>query len=157
MIKRRALAIALLGLRIRTNQPVEIARLKLVSFARQCSEITHPIVARPAVKEIPKHQCRQRGVAASTAAPHDHPFVIDQPLCNEEFSAINTVIDVDDTPVEVQAITKSASKAGAAAMVDVEHRDPAARPELRGQIKHAGGRGGRTAVAFNQEWWPLVA
>src|SRR6266566_7167140 len=156
MIKRRALAIALLCLWIRTNQPVEIARLKLVSFARQCSDITHPVVARTAVKEISKHQCRQRGVAASTAAPDDHPFVIDQPLCNEEFSAIDAVIDVNHTPVEVQAITKSASKAGAAAVVDVEHRDPATGPELRGQIEHARGRAGRTAMTFNQEWWQFV-
>jgi hypothetical protein len=111
-----------------------------VRFARQRSEITYPVIARTAVKEILEYQRRQRGVAARTAASDNDSLVIHQPFCNEEFSAIDTVIDVNNPPVEVQAIPKSAAKAGAAAMVDVKHRDSAAGPELRGQIEHARGR-----------------
>ena len=66
-----------------------------MSFARQCSDITYPVVARTAMKEIPKNQCRQCGVAASTATPDDDTFVIDKSLCNEEFSTIDTIIDVN--------------------------------------------------------------
>jgi hypothetical protein len=39
----------------------------------------------------------------------------------------------------VQAITKRAAKAGATAVVDVEHRNPTARPELRCEVEDARG------------------
>ena len=72
-----------------------------MSFARQGGDITNPIVTRAALKEIAKSQRRQCGVAASTSTPDDDAVVIDQPLCNEEFGAVDAVIDIDDPPVEV--------------------------------------------------------
>jgi hypothetical protein len=77
-------------------------------------DIIHPVVTRAAVEEISKHQRRQRGVASGTATPDDDAVVIDQTLCNEEIGTIDTVIGIDDAPVQVQAIAKGAAEAGSA-------------------------------------------
>jgi hypothetical protein len=110
-----------------------------VSFARQRGDITNSIITCSALKEIPKHQRRQRGVAASTATSDDDAIVIDQTLCNEEFGTIDTIININDAPIKVQAIAVGAAKAGTAAIVDVEDGDPAAGPKLRGQVENARG------------------
>jgi hypothetical protein len=75
--------------------------LKFVGFPRQHREMTDPIVTRTALKEITKSQRRQCGVAASAATLDNDPVVIDNSLRCEEFSAVDTVIDVDDIPVEM--------------------------------------------------------
>src|SRR6266567_3813936 len=155
VIKRRALTIALLLPRIRADQPVEIARLEFVSVAGKRGGVADPIVARAALKEVPENQRRQRGVAPGTAAADDTALLVHQPLRDQEFCAVDAVVDIDDAPVQVQALTKGAAEAGAAAVIDVEHRDPAAGPELGGEIERARGRGGRTAVALDQERRPF--
>ena len=51
----------------------------------------------------------------------------------------------------MQSLPIGAAEAGAAAVIDIEHRDPAARPELGPEVERARGRGGRTAVAFDHQ------
>src|SRR5262249_16597301 len=58
MIKRRALAITRLLLRIRSDQPVEIARLELVGVAPERAAVAHAVIPGSALKEVPEGQRR---------------------------------------------------------------------------------------------------
>src|SRR5262249_57306014 len=59
VIERRALAIARFLLRIRSDQPVEIARLELVGVARERGDVAYAVIASPALNEVPQGQPRQ--------------------------------------------------------------------------------------------------
>src|ERR1700730_32067 len=109
-MERRAFPIALLLLRIRPDQPIEITRLKLVRVARQGGGIAHPVVTCAALKEIPKDQRPQRGVATGAAAADDDAPLVHQALRNEELGAVDTVVDIDDAPVAAQAVTIGAAE-----------------------------------------------
>src|SRR5262249_37320635 len=123
-----------------------------VGFARQRRDITNSVITCAALKEIPKHQRHQRGIAASTATSDDNAVMIDQPLCNEEFGTIDTIVNINDAPIEVQAIAVGASKTATAAVVDVQDGDPTARPKLRGQVENARSRSRLTPLAVNKDW-----
>src|SRR6202011_2241109 len=84
------------------------------------------------------------------AADHDAPRVHPFPR-REEFCAVDAVVDVDNAPIAVQALAIGPAEAGAPAVIDIEHRDAATGPELRGQIERARGRAGGTAVALDQQ------
>ena len=56
----------------------------------------------------------------------------------------------------VQAIAIRPAVAGAAAVVDVEHGEAAAGPELDLRIEHIRRRAGRTAVGDHQQRRPLA-
>src|SRR5207302_657126 len=135
--KRRALAIALLFLRKGADQPVQISRLEFVRVACERRGVAHAIVTGPALKKVTEHQRGERRVAAGAAAGDDAPILVNRALPDQEFRAVDTVVDVDDTPVAVQSLPIGAAEAGAAAVIDIEHRDPAARPELGAEVERA--------------------
>src|SRR5215475_8596707 len=84
VIERRAFAVARLLLWIRSDQPVEIARLELVGVARERGDVAHAVIAGPALKEVAEGQRRQGRVAAGAAAADDASHGIDSPLRCEE-------------------------------------------------------------------------
>src|SRR5262245_57383666 len=131
VIERRPLAVALLHRRIGPDEPVEITRFELVSVAGKRDRIAHAIVARAPCEEIAEHQRGERGVAAGAAAGDDGALRIDQTLLGEKPGAVYAVVDIDDPPVAVETLAVLAPKTGAAAVVDIEHGDAAAGPELR--------------------------
>src|SRR5262245_29256906 len=63
VIERRALPVARFLWRIRSDQPVEIARLELMRVTRERGDVAHAVIASPALKEMAKGQRRQRRVA----------------------------------------------------------------------------------------------
>src|SRR5262249_52706100 len=95
VIERRALAIARFLLRIRSDQPVEIARLELMGVAREGSDVAHAVMTSPALKEVAEGQRRQRRVAAGAAAADDASLAVDPPLRCEEPRAGDAIVDVD--------------------------------------------------------------
>src|SRR6516165_9215791 len=135
--ERRAFAIALFFLRIGSNEPIEIARFELVGIARERSRVAHAVVACAALEEIPKHERRKRRVASGAAAGNDDALVVDGALAGQEFRAVDAVIDVDDAPVSIEPLPIGAAETGTAAVIDIEHRNPAARPELRAEVERA--------------------
>src|SRR6516162_4872978 len=155
MIEWRALAIACFLLRIESDQPVEIARLELVGVARKRSDVAHPVIARPALKEVAEGQCRQRRVPAGAAAADDTSLPINPSLHVEESSTGDTIVDIDNAPVQLETVAVGAAKTGAAAVVHVKHRNAAAGPILNTQIERARRSGSRPAVALDQERRPL--
>src|SRR5262244_237347 len=151
VMERRALAIARFLLRIRSDQPVEIARLELVGVARERSDVAHAVIAGPALKEVAEGQCRQGRVAAGAAAADDASLAVDPPLRRQEPRAGDAIVDVDHAPIQLQTVAVGAAEAGASAVVHVEHRDAAARPILNAQIERARCGGRRSAVALDEK------
>src|SRR5262245_4804711 len=156
VIERRALAIARFLLRIRSDQPVEIARLELMGVAREGSDVAHAVMTSPALKEVAEGQRRQGRVAAGAAAADDASLAVDPPLRCEEPRAGDAIVDVDHAPTQLQTVAVGAAEPGASAVVHVEHRNAAARPVLNAQIERA--RGGRRwpAVALDEKRRPLL-
>src|SRR5262249_30667362 len=141
LIERRALAIARLLLRIRSDQPFEIARLELVGIACERGDVAHAVIARPALKEAAKGKGRKSGDAAGAPAADDASLAVDPPLRCEEPRAGDAIVDVDHAPTQLQTVAVGAAEPGASAVVHVEHRNAAARPVLNAQIERApGGR-----------------
>src|SRR5262249_7924164 len=144
VIERRALAIARFLLRIRSDQPVEVARLELMGVARERSDVAHAVIASPALKEVAEGQPRQRRVAA---AADDASLAVAPPLRCEDPRAGDAIVDVDHAPVQLQTVAVGAAESSASAVIHVEHRNAAAGPILNAQIECA--RGGRC--------WPPMA
>src|SRR6185312_3953673 len=132
-------------------QPVEIARLELVRGARQRGRIADAVVAGAALEDIVERERDERRVATRAAAGDDAAVAVDQPLVGEESGSVDAVVDVDDAPLPVQPVAVLAAIAGAAAVVDVEHRDAAAGPVLGPQVEGARGGRGRAAVTLDEE------
>src|SRR5262249_53084455 len=128
MIERRALAIARFLLRIGSNQPVEIARLKLVGVTRERGDVTYAVIASPALKELAESQRRQSRVAAGAAPADDASLAVDPPLRCEEPCAGDGIVDVNHAPIQLQTVAIGAAESSASAVVHVEHRNAAARP-----------------------------
>src|SRR5712671_7071768 len=155
-MNRGSLAIALLRFGKRPDQPVEISRLELVGIARQRRSIADAVIACPSLEEVAKGERREGGVASRAAAADDDALGVHQSLPREIFGAIHAVVHVHDAPTELKPVTVFASKSGTAAVVDVEHRNAAAGPELDTEIERARRRGGWAAVTFYKQGWPLV-
>src|SRR5262245_16390787 len=137
VIERRALAIARFLLRIRSDQPVEIARLELVGVARERGDVAHAVIAGSALKEVAEGQRRQRRVAAGAAAADDASLAVDPPLRCEEPRAGDAIVDVDHAPVQLQTAAVGAAESSASAVIHVEHRNAAAGPILNAEIEGA--------------------
>ena len=71
-------------------------------------------------------------------------------------AAVDAVIDVHDAPVPKEPLPVGAAETGAAAVIDIEHRNTAARPELGTEIERARRRGRWAAMTFNKQGRPLV-
>src|SRR5258708_18641616 len=138
------------------DQPVEISRLELVGIACQRRRIADAVIACPALEEVAKGERRESGVAAGAAAADDDAPSVHPSLSRQILGAIHAVVHVYDAPTELKPVTVFASKPGTAAIVDVEHRNTAAAPELDTEIERARGRGGPAAMTFDQQGRPLV-
>src|SRR5262249_33205706 len=147
VIERRALAIARFLLWIRSDQPVEIARLELMGVARERGDVAHAVMASPALKELAEGQRCQSRVAAGAAAADDASLAVDPSLRGEAPRAGDAIVAVDHAPFQWKTGAVGAAESGASAVVHVEHRNAAAGPELNAQIECA--RGGRR--------WPPMA
>src|SRR6516164_2500301 len=112
VIKRRALAIARLLLRIRSDQPVEVARLELVGVARERSDVAHAVIASPALKEVAEGQRCQGRVAAGATAADDASHAINPPLRFQEPRAGDAIVDVDHAPIQLQTVAVGAAESG---------------------------------------------
>ena len=132
---RRALPVALGHRRIRSDEPVDVARLELVRVARERLEVADPV---PADARRRTHRGR-RGRAASCSrrrSPFDRqPVAVDIAALDEEAGGGDGVVDIDDPPRDRRAAAIRPAVAGAAAVVDVDDRDAATRQQLDAQLE----------------------
>src|SRR5919202_1469914 len=81
-------------------------------------------------EDVGLREREQRRVPARAPAGDRQPLRIDAPAVGEEARRRDGVLDVDDAPAAAQSLEVLAAEPGRAAVVQVEERDPAARPEL---------------------------
>src|ERR1700730_1528682 len=105
-------------------------RLEFMGILGQCGEVANAVVARPALKHLTEGQRRQRGEPTSTASGDDQAGRIYSSAIDQKLGTVDTVVNIDAAPVQVQAVAVRAAVAGAATVVDVEHGDTSAGPEL---------------------------
>ncbi len=141
---------------IRTDERIEVARFEFVRVLRQHLDIADPVVAGTGRERVVKGQCRQRGVAAGAAPADDQALGIGLTPGDKLQRPVDAIGDVHEAPASLQAIAIRAPKAGAAAVVDVEDRKPAAGPELNARVEDITGSGCRAAVAQDHQRRPLI-
>src|SRR6478672_4213948 len=110
-----------------------------MGIARKRSDIAHAVITGAATEHIVEHERREGCVAAGAAATDHHTIGIDAPALSQKFCTINTVVDVDDAPVELKSIPVGAAKTAATSVIHVKHRNAAARPVLDAEVECRGG------------------
>src|SRR5262249_39647225 len=132
-------------------QPIEIARLEFVRVARQRGDIADPVIAGPALEDVMARERRQHRIAAGAAAgDHGAPAIGEAPG-GDVPRRVDAIGDIEDTPAAFERSAMGPAIPGAAAVIDIEHGDAAAGPELDAEAEHARGPGGRTAMALDDE------
>src|SRR4030095_2861136 len=121
-MNRRPFAIYLSRLRVWADQRVEIPRLEFVRVLGERLDVAHPVVAGAGAKHLGvKRQRGQRRVPAGAPAADDEPVGIGSSLLDEVSCGVDVVVDIDDSPVPVEALAILAAVPGAATAVDTHH------------------------------------
>ena len=96
----------------------------------QCFEIAHAVVAGPGLEHIAKRKRAQRRIATGAAAVNHQAIAVNFAKTRQKLRAVYAIVHVNDSPLPIQPFAISSSIAGAAAVVHVEDREPAAGPIL---------------------------
>src|SRR5207302_7032292 len=110
-----------------------------------------PIITGAALEDVATGERRQDRIAAGAAAGDDGALAIGQPLSDDVAGGVDAIVDIDDAPGALQAFAIGAAIPRAAAVIDVEHSDAAARPVLDPEAQNARCRGRRAALAFDDK------
>ena len=157
VVDRRALAVEVRALRVRADQPVEVARLELVRVARERRQVADAVVARAGAERVAEGERAERRVAAGAAARDGAALAVGQTPRDEVARAVHAVVDVHDAPRAVRAARgrrgrsrccRRSSRRGR------RSRGSSSTGCLR--LERAGGRAGRPAVAHDDERRPLA-
>src|ERR1700675_625127 len=109
-------------------------------------ERTHAVIARPTLEEVAEGECREGGVTAGAATADDDPPQVHQSLLRQEFGADHAIVHIDDAPIEFEPLPIFTAEPRAATVVDVEHCNAAAGPELRPEVERTRRRRGGATV-----------
>src|SRR5579884_4464842 len=151
VIDRRPFAVELLRLGIGTDQAIGIARLELVGVVHERIEVGNPEVAGAGRERVAEGESGQRGIAAGTAAVNNQAVRIGHTALDEVAGSVDGIVHVHHAPLPLQPVTVLTSVPRAAAVVDVDHAEAAAGPELRAQVQCAGCRPGGSAMDTDDE------
>lgn len=88
------------------------------------------------LEEIAECERAQGGVAASAATRDHYAHRIVALRLGQALRADDTIVYVDNAPLAAQPVAIFAALAAAAAVVDIEHCDSTAGPELDEQVEH---------------------
>src|SRR5215472_15245649 len=155
MIDRRARQVEIASFWIRSDQTIEVARFELVRVLGQSLQVAHAIVTCAGLEEVVEGERTQGGVATGAATRDHNAHRINALRLGEALRAVDAVLDVNNAPLAPQQVAIFPAVAAAAAVVDIEHSDSAAGPELDKRFERTpGGRGG-TAVTFHEQRWPF--
>src|SRR5512136_2422049 len=98
-MNRGTIAIQILAQWIRSDQPVEIARLKLVRVSGEGLQIAHAVIAGSGAKKVVEGQRAQSRVTAGAAATDRKTRCIHQTALHEIARARQAILHVDDAPL----------------------------------------------------------
>src|SRR5437667_9820040 len=128
----RTFPVEILLLRIRSDQPVEISRLELVSILHERLKIADPEIAGPSPEEIPKSQSAHGGIPSRASAFYRDTVSIHLSILDKMSCTVDAVVNINHAPLSVKAFPVGSPVACASSIVDVEHCYPPARPVLNG-------------------------
>jgi hypothetical protein len=95
-----------------------------VGVERHRLQVADAVVGRAGGEDVVERERGQRRVAAGAAAPDGEPGRVDVAALDQESGAGDAVVDVVDAPGAVERLAVGAAVAGAAAVVDVQDREP---------------------------------
>src|SRR5207253_9698166 len=122
--------VAAARLRIRSDQRVEITRLKLVRVRCERLDVGDAVVADAGGERLRLEGERaEYDIPAGAPALHPGAVGVGVALLREVPRGGNAVLPVDLPPAPVERAPVRAAEAGAAAVVDVDDPDAALRPE----------------------------
>src|SRR5690606_38902035 len=139
-----------------TDQRIQIARLELVRVAGQRADVADAKIARAGPEEVVEGQGAEGGVAAGAAAANRHTVAVRAPPAHQIAGAVNAVGHVQYAPVALQLFAVFAPVTGASPVINVQHGNTPAGPELDAEFKGRSSTAGRPAVAVDQQWGQLA-
>ena len=98
-------------------------------------EITNTIETGAGLEAVRKGQRREHGVTTGTATTNQTALWIDLALLAECADSLLGVLDIGDSPGSGQRLAIAATKAGAAAIVNIHNGKAATGPVLQFKIK----------------------
>ena len=138
------------------HQAIEIPGLELVGVGRQRGEVADAVATGPGREHVVERQGREHREAAGAAATDRQTLAVDLAPPTRWRAAGDAVLDVGDTPCAVEGSHVVAAVAGAAAVVDVDHRPATRGPVAQRQVEVTARRPGRSAVGEHQQRRTLV-
>src|SRR6516165_3822899 len=121
--------------RVSDDQPVEVSRFEFVRVFRESLEVANAIVTRTRRKNVAERQRAQRGVTTRAAAADRHALAVYLSAGGQVFSAVDTVVDIDDAPLAAEPFAVGAPIARTAAIIDIENGKAPARPVLDAPVE----------------------
>src|SRR5207245_961526 len=103
-----------------TEHPVAVTRFEFVCLLGEELEVTDPIVARTGVVEVAPGQREQDREAAGRSSRDRNAVTVDQALLHQVARGVDAVVDVDHSPVPVEALPVGAAVARRATVVHVD-------------------------------------
>src|SRR5258708_11199945 len=104
-VYRRTLNVEIATLRIRTDQIVKIARLKLVGFFRQGFSIADTKVTCSGLELIPKSQRAQRGVTTRAGTVDHQPVAVGVATSGQKSLPAYTILTDRNAPASLHPLT----------------------------------------------------
>src|SRR5947207_15205259 len=127
---------------------MQVRTLELVRAAfHERDEVRETEIAGSGGEGVVEHQRTQGGVPTGRAAPDQQPITVCRTLLREVPRRVDAIRGVEDPPRSVERLPVCPAVAGAAAVVDVDHGEPAAGPGPGTEAARPGRRGRGPAVA----------
>src|SRR5215510_4200063 len=109
-------------------------------------------MARAGLESVAKRERAKRRITTGAATRDDQAIGIDFTAIGEIASAVNAVVNIDDAPLLVESLSILPSVTGTAAIVDIEHGEPAAGPILNRQTQGRRSRSGWSTMTLHDQW-----
>src|SRR5438270_13943847 len=119
-MNRRALAVEVCALRVRSDQAIKIARLELVRLFGKRLAIAHAEMARASTKAIKKCQSAERRVSACASARYHQTIRVRQAALRQVARAVRAIVNINDSPMVVQTLSVLTPVTSASAVVHIK-------------------------------------
>ena len=152
VIDGRTIVPALGMVGMRTQQPVVVARFKLVGLGSQHLKVSDAIGAHPGGKHIGGSQCRQRREPASRATANHHAGGVNLTGIGQPGGHGDAVGHVGNTPGLMQLVAVPTAVSRRPPVIHVHHGPATGGPKLDAHRQLAPGRSGGPAVNEHHQW-----
>src|SRR5262249_38665469 len=111
---------------------------------------------RPGLKHITKRECTKSRVPTSASASNYQSGTISQSTLNYVTCSVDTIINIDDSPVSLETVTIRTSISAAAAIINIKHGNPTTGPVLNTGIERSRRRTCRSTMTLYYQWRAFI-